>query len=202
MFSGIIKDIGVITGIDQDGQSKTFTIVSELLNQIEIDHSVAHNGICLTVISKTAKDYKVTAILETLNITNAKDWKVGSKINLELALPMSAAMHGHLVLGHIEYQSRLLDIQKIEDNQFVLRFELDPVFNALVQYKGSVTVDGVSLTVSHVNYNEHYFEVNIIPFTWHHTIFSQVHSGYIANIEFDLIAKNLFHFYKVSQNLI
>ncbi len=186
MFTGIIEEVGELTAIKRDGANLQFTIKSNLSKSLKIDQSVAHNGVCLTVIHQDKNSHTVTAIKETLAITTLSKLKKGSKINLERAMLANARLDGHMVQGHVD-QTAI--VQKIEPQNgswnFYFKFIDKPLFT-LVE-KGSVCIDGTSLTV--VKSKKNKFSVSIIPYTFNHTLFSTYEVGDLVNIEFDIIGK-------------
>lgn len=189
MFTGIIESIGVVEAIEPSQGNITFRIESPLAAELQIDQSVAHNGVCLTVVETNGKNwYRVTAIQETLRKTNLQDWKIGTKVNLERAMRMNARLDGHIVQGHVDEVGEC--IAKIDEQGswlFTFRYsELSP--NITVE-KGSIAVNGTSLTV--VNSQKNEFSVAIIPYTYEHTNFHQLAVGDKVNLEFDIIGKYL-----------
>lgn len=198
MFTGIIEDTGKIIDIKKVGTNKTFRIESSITNHLKIDQSVSHNGICLTVVSKNQISYEVTAIQETLDLTASKHWKNGDILNLERAAQLSARLDGHIVQGHVDATAQ---IQNIEDENGSWRFtiEFDKKHAALIISKGSVCLDGVSLTVISPTHNT--FQVAIIPYTYQHTSFHQYKVGDEINIEFDIIGKYILRNQQL-QNLV
>ncbi len=184
MFTGIIKDVGEIVAIEQEGGNLNFTIKSSLSASLNIDQSVAHNGCCLTVISKNENEHRVTAIKETLLKTNLSSWKIGSKVNLELCMQMGGRLDGHLVQGHVDGVGTCLDIEQ-EDGSW--RFTFSHPRELVTVEKGSITVNGTSLTV--VDSMAGQFSVCIIPYTFENTNFNQINIGDKVNLEFDIIGK-------------
>lgn len=195
MFSGIVEEYGVVKAIEREKENYHFTLTCSFVNELKIDQSVAHNGVCLTVVSldKEAKTYTVTAIKETILKTNLSTWQVGSKVNLERSMMMNGRLDGHIVQGHVDQTARCIKKEEA-DGSFYFTFEYD--FNqAMAQQgymtveKGSVTVNGVSLTV--VNSKANSFQVAIIPYTYKETNFHTFEEGSLVNIEFDIIGKYL-----------
>lgn len=186
MFTGIVETIGEVSKLEVSGDNLDISVKSSLATQLKIDQSVAHNGVCLTVVSIDGNEYKVTAIKETLDKTNLDIISEGNKVNLERAMVAGARLDGHMVQGHVDTTAVL---QKIEDKngswEFHFKFSDKPEFN-LVD-KGSVCIDGVSLTV--VKAKKKRFHVAIIPYTFEHTVFHTYKTGQIVNIEFDIIGK-------------
>ena len=186
MFTGIIQTIGEIIAIEKKGTNIDFTIKSKISKELKIDQSIAHNGVCLTVIEQKKDTHKVTAIKETLEKTALNNWKVGNKINLEKAMAANAFLDGHLVQGHVDQTAKCKKIEhKNGSTHFYFEFKKEPLFT-LVD-KGSVCIDGTSLTI--VSTKNKKFSVAIIPYTFEHTIFHTYQEGTEVNIEFDIIGK-------------
>lgn len=188
MFTGIIKNIGKIVGVEQEGTNVHFTVESDLTSELSIDQSVAHNGVCLTVVAIKDNTYVVTAVQETLKKTNLGTWKVGDFVNLELAMLAHARLDGHFVQGHVDTVATCIDKTEL-DGSHLFTFEFPKEFAALVIEKGSICIDGVSLTVFNVTQNT--FSVTIIPYTYEHTGFCRINVSQQVNIEFDIIGKYL-----------
>ena len=186
MFTGIIEEIGEINTIKKDGTNLQFTIKSNLSKSLKVDQSVAHNGVCLTVVKCDKNSHTVTAIKETLDITTLSQLKKGYKVNLERAMQAGARLDGHMVQGHIDQTASIINIEE-KDGSWNFHFEFDkkPLFTLV--NKGSVCIDGTSLTV--VKSKKKKFSVSIIPYTFEHTIFSTYKIGTRVNIEFDIIGK-------------
>ncbi|MBK6276492.1 MAG: riboflavin synthase [Saprospirales bacterium] len=186
MFTGIIEEIGEINTIKKDGTNLQFTIKSNLSKSLKIDQSVAHNGVCLTVVKCDKNSHTVTAIKETLDITTLSQLKKGYKVNLERAMQAGARLDGHMVQGHVDQTASIINIEE-KDGSWNFHFEFDkkPLFTLV--NKGSVCIDGTSLTV--VKSKKKKFSVSIIPYTFEHTIFSTYKIGTRVNIEFDIIGK-------------
>jgi riboflavin synthase len=186
MFTGIIEEVGEVVSLKKEKGNLHITVKSKLSNSLKIDQSISHNGICLTVIQKTKTTHTVTAIKETLDKTNLSALKVGSKINLERAMKAGMRLDGHLVQGHVDQTAIISGIKNQKGSwQFELEFEKKPLFT-LVD-KGSVCIDGVSLTI--VKAHKKAFTVAIIPYTYEHTVFHTYKKGSIVNIEFDILGK-------------
>lgn len=186
MFTGIIEEIGEIIAIKKEGDNIHFTIKSKLSKSLKIDQSVAHNGVCLTVVKKDDISYVVTAIKQTLDITTLSLLKKGSKINIERAMQVGARLDGHNVQGHVDQTATITSIEDANGSwNFHFKFDKKPTFSLVP--KGSVCIDGTSLTV--VDTKKKKFSVSIIPFTFEHTIFSTYKVGTQVNIEFDIIGK-------------
>ena len=186
MFTGIIETLGEIIAIENEGGNVHLTITSAITNQLKIDQSVAHNGVCLTVTSIENSEYKVTAIQETIDKTNLSDWKIGAAVNLERAMKLGDRLDGHIVQGHVD-QIGICKAIKEANGSWYYTFEYDPSLNNLTIEKGSITVNGVSLTV--VNSLKNEFSVAIIPYTYEHTNFHNFEIGTKVNLEFDVIGK-------------
>ncbi len=186
MFTGIIEDLGRIVKIEQKGTNIDFTVESAISNEFKIDQSVAHNGVCLTVIRKDAQSHTVTAIKETLDRSNIGALKEGSTVNLERAMTPNARLDGHMVQGHVDTTAKCVSIKE-ENGSWVFTFSFDSNHNTLLVDKGSVCINGVSLTVVNPSYDQ--FSVAIIPYTYHHTTFSTLRENNLVNIEFDIIGK-------------
>jgi len=186
MFTGIIETLGKVVGIDAEGSNLHLRIETPLANELKIDQSVAHNGVCLTVVEKTSQQYTVTAIAETLEKTSLNHFKVGQLINLERAMILGSRLDGHIVQGHVD-QTGVCSGLKEEDGSWVFTFTYDPDKSNVTIEKGSITIDGTSLTV--VNSQKNSFSVAIIPYTYAHTCFQQYEIGTVVNLEFDVIGK-------------
>lgn len=186
MFTGIIETLGKVVGIDAEGSNLHLRIETPLANELKIDQSVAHNGVCLTVVEKTSQQYTVTAIAETLEKTSLNHFKVGQLINLERAMILGSRLDGHIVQGHVD-QTGVCSGLKEEDGSWVFTFTYDPNKSNVTIEKGSITIDGTSLTV--VNSQKNSFSVAIIPYTYAHTCFQQYEIGTVVNLEFDVIGK-------------
>lgn len=189
MFTGIIESLGVVRDIEYSQANVTFSIESSLATDLKIDQSVAHNGVCLTVIACNYKNlYQVTAIQETLRKTNLDTWKIGTKVNLERAMLMNARLDGHIVQGHVDEVGEC--IAKIdEQGSWIFTFRYSENSPNITIEKGSIAVNGTSLTVINSKKNE--FSVAIIPYTYEHTNFHQLTVGDKVNLEFDMIGKYL-----------
>lgn|SRR5690554_342172 len=186
MFTGIIETLGIIVNIEKEQDNLHFTLSSEITNELKIDQSVAHNGICLTVVSVENNKYTVTAIRETIEKTNIGQWKVSDMINLERAMKLGDRLDGHLVQGHIDQTAICTHIESANGSTY-FTFEYDKSLENITIEKGSITVNGVSLTV--VNSGINTFSVAIIPYTLEHTNFKTFEIGSVVNLEFDVIGK-------------
>jgi len=186
MFTGIIEKIGIVTDIISSENNISFWIKSPISDELSIDQSVAHNGVCLTVEEIIEGKHRVTAIQETLNKTNLKQWKKNSFINLERCLAMNGRLDGHLVQGHVDSVATCLEIVE-KQGSWEYTFEFDHQFASLIIEKGSITVNGISLTLFDVTNQS--FRVAIIPYTYEHTNMKHLILGDEVNVEFDLIGK-------------
>jgi riboflavin synthase len=186
MFTGIIETTGTIKEIAEKGKNRSFSIETSLGAELKVDQSVSHNGICLTVEELTGSMHRVTAINETLQKTNAGNWKVGDSVNIERCLKIVGRLDGHLVQGHVD-TTGICKKRADKDGSWVFEFEFDKKFAALVIEKGSICVNGISLTAFNVKKKR--FSVAIIPFTFEHTTIQYVCEGDAVNIEFDLLGK-------------
>ncbi len=187
MFTGIVERMGEIVAINQDGTNRLFTVRCDIGSELYIDQSIAHNGVCLTVVHIDGDEYTVVAIQETIHITNLGQAKIGDEINLERAsIHGLTRMDGHMVQGHVDTTSVCEEIKKM-DGSWYFKFSLSDADKALVVSKGSITVNGVSLTV--VDPTDASFKVAIIPYTFEHTSFSLLKEGDTVNLEFDIIGK-------------
>ena len=186
MFTGIIETLGTIQEIRKEKDNLHITVDSSITTELKIDQSVAHNGICLTVVALNDSSYTVTAIDETIKKTNLASWKTGDHINLERAMKLGDRLDGHMVQGHVDQTG--ICIEALETNgSWSYTFEYDAALNNLTIEKGSITVNGVSLTV--VNSKTNQFSVAIIPYTYEHTNFNSFKIGTKINLEFDVIGK-------------
>lgn len=186
MFSGIIEDLGVVEALEQENTNLHLTIKSKLASELKIDQSVSHNGVCLTVIDLTPSSYTVTAIKETLDKTNLIGLEIGDHINLERGLKLGDRLDGHMVQGHVDQVGTCIGVET-QNGSWIYSFEYDSSLGNITIEKGSVTVNGVSLTV--VNSKDHGFSVAIIPYTYEHTNFHSFKKGTVVNLEFDVIGK-------------
>lgn len=186
MFTGIIETLGKVTALEPKSGNLDITIESSLTPELKIDQSVAHNGVCLTVVSLTDTTYTVTAIAETLSKTNLDTLKVNNSVNLERAMILGSRLDGHIVQGHVDQTGECTGVR--EDNgSWIFSFSYDATTGNPTIEKGSITIDGTSLTV--VNSGKNTFEVAIIPYTYEHTRFNTYKPGTIVNLEFDVIGK-------------
>ncbi|QBA65297.1 riboflavin synthase [Muriicola soli] len=186
MFTGIIETLGKITNLQQEGSNLHLTISTQLASELKIDQSVAHNGVCLTVVGIEGDSYVVTAVEETLLKSNLNDLKTGDLVNLERAMILGTRLDGHIVQGHVDTTGTCTKIEQ-KDGSWYFTFNYPAKPNDITIEKGSITVDGVSLTV--VNSEESSFSVAIIPYTYEHTRFKEYEVGSRVNLEFDVIGK-------------
>ena len=191
MFSGIVEEAATVVALEKEQENLHLTMTCSFVNELKVDQSVSHNGVCLTVVKKTDHTYTVTAIKETLNLSNLGKLKVGDKVNLERSMMMNGRLDGHIVQGHVDQTAICKNVEEADGSwYFTFEYEFDPV-KARKGYmtvdKGSVTVNGVSLTVVEPTNNS--FKVAIIPYTYEFTNFHQIKVGTTVNIEFDIIGK-------------
>jgi len=186
MFTGIIETLGKVTNLQYDKGNLHITVTSSIANELKIDQSVAHNGVCLTVVSLTESTHTVTAIEETLRKTNLGNLAVGSLVNLERCMQMNGRLDGHIVQGHVD-QTAVCTAFRALQGSWEYQFTYDATAGNITVEKGSVCVNGISLTV--VNSGPNYFSVAIIPYTFEHTNLQQVVEGSVVNLEFDIIGK-------------
>jgi len=186
MFTGIIEAEGTIEQLEWEGSNVHITVASSISEQLKIDQSLAHDGVCLTVVALTDKTHTVTAIRETLDRTRLGDWQTGNRINLERAMQAGARLDGHIVQGHVDAVGECLSIEELDGSwYFEFAYTLQP--EHLLVDKGSVCINGVSLTV--VEPVDNRFKVAIIPYTYQHTNFRDLRVGDRVNLEFDIIGK-------------
>lgn len=186
MFTGIIETLGIIKDIQKEDENLHIKVSSSITNELKIDQSVAHNGVCLTVVAIENDTYIVTAIQETIAKTNVGDWKINDIVNLERAMKLGDRLDGHIVQGHVD-QTGICKAVEETDGSWRFTFEYDASLNNITIEKGSITVNGVSLTVVDSKTNE--FSVAIIPYTYEHTNFKTFQFGSKINLEFDVIGK-------------
>ena len=186
MFTGIIETMGTITRIEREGGNVHYSLSSNITHELNIDQSLAHNGVCLTVVAIDGNQYTVTAIQETLDKTAMKQWVVGDKINLERAMRLGDRLDGHLVQGHVDEVATCTGAED-QNGSWLYRFAYSKDSKNINIEKGSICVNGTSLTV--VGSTSHAFGVAIIPYTYEHTIFHQLQKGDLVNIEFDMVGK-------------
>ncbi len=186
MFTGIIENLGLIEAIEIKGTNATFWVASPLSNELKVDQSLSHNGVCLTVEEVKVGAHRVTAIAETLKKTNLGAWQVGTLINLERCMQLNGRLDGHIVQGHVDATATCIKKVALEGS-WEYTFQFQEQFTSLVIEKGSISVNGISLTCFNVTANS--FTVAIIPYTFEHTNMKQFEEGDLINIEFDIIGK-------------
>ena len=186
MFTGIIEQNGRIEKVEHEGSNVHFTVAASFADELQVDQSVAHDGVCLTVVEQTPRTYVVTAIQETMERTSLGQWKEGSVVNLERCTQLGGRLDGHLVQGHVDTTAQLKEIRD-EDGSWVLHFSHGVHPEYVTVPKGSITVNGISLTV--VDSHPDGFSVAIIPYTWEHTNLHTLRPGDAVNLEFDVIGK-------------
>ena len=201
MFSGIVEEYATLVALVKEKENIHFTFKCSFTEDLKIDQSIAHNGVCLTVVDITDDTYTVTAMKETLERSNLGLLKVGDKVNIERSMVMNARLDGHIVQGHVDQTARCTQIDLVDGSRYyTFTYDVDPkmaVKGYMTVEKGSVTVNGVSLTVC--NSQDNSFQVAIIPYTYEHTNFQQIEVGSIVNLEFDIIGKyisRIMHFEK------
>ena len=186
MFTGIIETTGRIEKIEQKGTNKLFWVKSSLANELKIDQSLSHNGVCLTIDELADGLHRVTAIRETLQKSSLGNWQEGDSINLERCVPLNGRLDGHLVQGHVDTRGKLLAVSN-NNGSWNYRFSFPPDFSHLVIEKGSISLDGISLTIFDLSTTE--FTVSIIPYTYEHTNLRWLSPGDEVNLEFDMVGK-------------
>ena len=186
MFTGIIETLGKVVDLQRDQSNLHITVESAISNELKIDQSVAHNGVCLTVVAVADGQHTVTAIEETLNKTNLGNLKIYEPVNLERCMQMNARLDGHIVQGHVDQTAVCTQFKEL-DGSWEYTFEYDASTGNVTVEKGSICVNGISLTV--VNSQANSFSVAIIPYTFEHTNLHNVHQGSVVNLEFDIIGK-------------
>lgn len=187
MFTGIIENIGVVSNLKKELDNLHITVKSGITSELKIDQSVAHNGVCLTVVAIDNDEYTVTAIKETLDKTNLDTLKINDKVNLERAMKLGDRLDGHIVQGHVDQTAVCESVEEANGSWvFTFNYDFDVNSNLTIE-KGSITVNGTSLTV--VNSKKDSFSVAIIPYTYEHTNFNTFKKGSIVNLEFDVLGK-------------
>jgi riboflavin synthase len=191
MFSGIVEEAATVVALKKENENLHLTLTCSFVHELKIDQSIAHNGVCLTVVSLDGDTYTVTAIKETLDRSNLGFMQVGDKVNLERSMPMNGRLDGHIVQGHVDETARCIAVNEAAGSwYYVFEYAFDKEMakkGYLTVDKGSVTVNGVSLTVCEPTENT--FQVAIIPYTYEHTNFHRIQAGSVVNIEFDIIGK-------------
>ena len=196
MFTGIVETLGIISDIKKDQENIHLTIQTNITNELKIDQSVAHNGVCLTVVNLFDDKHVVTAIKETIDKTTLGSWKIGDKVNIESAMKLGDRLDGHIVQGHVDQTAICKNIED-KEGSWVFTFEYDSTLNNITIEKGSITVNGTSLTV--VNSKKDSFSVAIIPYTYENTIFHTFEIGTKVNLEFDVVGKYIARMYELQK---
>ena len=196
MFTGIIEETGKVTALNKERSNLYISVEASFINELKIDQSIAHNGVCMTVVDIEGSHYKVTAIKETLDRTNLGYLTVGDKINLERCVKVTDRLDGHIVQGHIDQTAICKTIKKL-DGSWIFTFDYDASMGNITIEKGSVCVNGISLTVVESKANS--FSVAIIPYTHTHTNFQTLKMGDVVNLEFDIIGKYVAKLLKQNQ---
>ncbi len=194
MFTGIIEATGIIESIEENGTNLSFWIASPISHELRVDQSVSHDGVCLTVEASEDSKHRVTAIEETLKKTNISTWKEKDEINMERCMLLNARVDGHLVQGHVDATAFCIDVEE-KHGSWEYRFQIPAEFTHLLIEKGSVCLNGISLTAFDIKFNS--FKVAIIPYTHQHTNIRHIKNGSVVNIEFDVIGKYLARFREV-----
>lgn len=191
MFSGIVEEAAKVVAVEKDKGNIHITMECSFVNELKIDQSVAHNGVCLTVVKKTGKTYTVTAVQETLDRSNLGDLEPGSLVNLERSMIMNGRLDGHIVQGHVDQTAVCTKVEEADGSwYYTFEYQFDKAMaqkGYVTVEKGSVCVNGVSLTVCNSQQNS--FQVAIIPYTHDHTNFCQIEEGTVVNLEFDIVGK-------------
>ena len=191
MFTGIVESLGEIVDINEELDNIHFTVRSEISPELKIDQSLSHSGVCLTVVDIEKNCHTVTAVKETLDKSALKNLKKGDIFNLERAMKLGGRLDGHLVQGHVDDIAKCVDV-KVNEGSWIFTFSFNEKFKNLIIEKGSICINGVSLTVFNVTNNS--FDVTIIPYTYDNTNFNKINVGDIVNIEYDMIGKYLARF--------
>lgn len=197
MFTGIIESLGIVECIEKEGSNISFWVKSTISHELKIDQSVSHNGVCLTVVALQENSHRVTAIEETLRKTNLQEWQEGTLVNLERCMVLNGRLDGHIVQGHADTTATCVQ-QKTLEGSWEFTFQFPEKFAALLIEKGSVTVNGISLTCFNITNNQ--FSVAIIPYTFQHTNLQAVAESHLVNIEFDMIGKYINRFNQLQQH--
>ena len=197
MFTGIVESLGKITNINLEEGNVDFTVKSSISEELKIDQSVSHNGVCLTVIDVKNDTHTVTAVKETLDKSSLKNFNEGDSMNLERAMKLGERLDGHMVQGHVDGVARCIEAN-LNEGSWIYKFEFDKKNENLIIEKGSVCINGVSLTVFDLTENR--FNVTIIPYTYENTSFKNLKNGDLVNIEFDMIGKYLTRLNSLEKN--
>lgn len=196
MFTGIVETLGIISDIKKDQENIHLTIQTNITNELKIDQSVAHNGVCLTVVNLFDDKHVVTAIKETIDKTTLGLWQIGDKVNIERAMKLGDRLDGHIVQGHVDQTAICTNIED-KEGSWEFTFEYDTALNNITIEKGSITINGTSLTV--VNSKKDSFSVAIIPYTYENTIFHTFEVGTKVNLEFDVVGKYIARMYELQK---
>lgn len=196
MFTGIVETLGIISDIKKDQENIHLTIQTNITNELKIDQSVAHNGVCLTVVNLFDDKHVVTAIKETIDKTTLGSWQIGDKVNIERAMKLGDRLDGHIVQGHVD-QTAICTTILDKEGSWEFTFAYDSSLNNITIEKGSITVNGTSLTV--VNSKKDSFSVAIIPYTYENTIFHTFEIGTKINLEFDVVGKYIARMYELQK---
>lgn len=188
MFTGIVESSGIVKEVISNGSNKTFWIESPISHELKVDQSVSHSGVCLTIEELHGHCHRVTAIKETLEKTNLRDWSAGTIVNLERSLQLGDRLDGHIVQGHVDAVASCISVSE-KDGSWEYEFQFSKKFAALIIEKGSIAINGISLTAFNVKRKS--FTVAIIPYTFEHTNIKKVNVGSIVNLEFDMVGKYL-----------
>lgn len=194
MFTGIVEHMGEVVSLEREAENLHISMRTPISQELKIDQSVAHNGVCLTVVAIEGDVYKVTAIQESLQKTNLGDLQVGDQVNIERCMKLGDRLDGHLVQGHVDQTAKCVEVVEV-DGSWYYTFSHENLGNITVE-KGSICVNGVSLTV--VNSQDDSFSVAIIPYTYDHTNFHAIKEGTIVNLEFDILGKYLTKMYQLT----
>ncbi|HKK58083.1 MAG TPA: riboflavin synthase [Salinivirga sp.] len=186
MFSGIVEEPGKVVKVEKKGENVDLTITCAFVDELAIDQSISHNGVCLTVVDKSDNDYTVTAVKETLLKSSLGNLKPGDLVNLERSVKADGRLDGHMVQGHVDQTATVTNVEEA-DGSWYFTFKYEPKGDNITVEKGSVSIDGVSMTV--VNSRKKTFQVAVIPYTYEHTVFKTYEEGTIVNLEFDIIGK-------------
>jgi riboflavin synthase len=197
MFTGIIENMGVIKSVDAVGENIVYWIASKLSAEFQIDQSVSHDGVCLTVDDLAPGLHRVTAVAETLKKSNLSRWKPGAEVNLERSMILNGRIDGHIVQGHVDTTAICVSLAD-KGGSLELRFRFPTEFSRLIIEKGSISVNGISLTIFDIGVNE--FTVAVIPYTYNHTNIHTIKPGDIVNIEFDILGKYLNRMHELAAN--
>ncbi len=197
MFTGIVEAKGIITSVEANGTNKIFWIKSAISEELKIDQSVSHSGVCLTVDELGDGAHRVTAVAETLTKTNLAAWQKDNLINLERCMPMNGRIDGHIVQGHVDATAICVERKDLHGS-WEYRFSFDEQFAPMIIEKGSVCVNGISLTAYNVTHNA--FTVSIIPYTYDHTNIHEIKKDSVVNIEWDMIGKYINRIHSLQQN--